>query len=179
MKQLISSKLCFLGILCLTCFTCVEGAQDKSPTILKVEKNTPKLEVRRSQIGYRSTLLFYTFKNRKAVLKLQFGNRDKTFPVTGTIYVFAKNVTENGIKKWLNNQHSDGLYPDVPRPERTLKIPAKLCKVTTHKLIDHTKLPFGEYDNYAVTFSVNDYADAKNLTLKGFKGATKVHVKTK
>lgn len=179
MKHMVTSGLCSLFFLFPTCFLCAEGAQDKSPAILKVDKSTPKLEVHQSQIGYRDTLLFYTFKNQKAVLKLQFGNRDKTFPLTGTVYLFAKGVTEDGIKKWLNNQHSDGLFPDVPEPVRTLKIPVKLCKVTTHKFINHTKQPFGEYDNYAVTFSVNDYVDENSVNLKGFKGATTVHVKTK
>ena len=84
---------------------CLAGsgfAEEESETgdrVLQVNDRTPKLEVRHSQIGYRSTLLFYTFKKQHAVLKLQIGNRDKTFPITATVYRFADGVTEEGLKK--------------------------------------------------------------------------------
>ena len=156
-----------------------EEAPEKASKVLEINKLTQKLEVRQSQIGYRDTLLFYTFNEQKTVLKLQIGNRDKTFPMTATVYIFDDSVTEDGLKKWLNNQHSDGLFPDVPEPISKHKVPAKFCEVTSHKLIDHTKQQFGEYDNYAVTFEVKDYADEMSIKLKGFSGDTKVHVKTK
>ena len=149
------------------------------PIKLEVNEKTPKLEVRYSQIGFRDTLQFYTFSQQKAVLKLQFGNQDKTFPVTGQLYLFADGVTEEDLKKWLNNQHSDGLFADIPEPIATHKLPAMHCKTTSHKFIDHSKEPFGEYDNYAVKFQVSDYSEVKNVVLKGFVGETKVHLKTK
>jgi hypothetical protein len=172
--------LSILLTLCIACLTFgAEEAPRKAPKVLEINKLTQKLEVRHSQIGYRNTLLFFTFNEQKTVLKLQIGNRDKTFPMTATVYIFDDSVTKDGLKKWLNNQHSDGLFPDVPRPISTLKIPATVCKVTSHKLVDNTKQPFGEYANYAVTFEVKDYADMMNIKLKRFTGETKVHVKTK
>jgi hypothetical protein len=176
-RTVTSAALSTLLTFCIASLACAEGAGEKTK-VLQVTKLTKNLEVRQSQIGFRSTLLFYTFKEQKTVLKLQFGNRDKTFPVTGTVYVFADSVTEEGIKKWLNNQHSDGLFPDVPKPV-SHKLPAKVCKVTSHKMTGQTKQRFGEYDNYDVTFEVKDYAGKTGIKLKGFKGATKVHVKTK
>jgi hypothetical protein len=164
-----------LLVFCFAGLACAEGAAKKS---LEVKTTTARLEVRHSQIGYRSTLLFYTFAEQQTVLRLQFGNQDKTFPVTGVVYVFDKTVTAEGIKKWLNNQHSDGLFPDVPQPNATIKIPAKVCTVTSNKLLDNTKQRFGEFANYAVTFEVKDYTDKTTIKLKGFKGETKVHVKT-
>jgi hypothetical protein len=174
-----SGTLSAVFALCIAGLACAEEASEKASRVLEVNKLTQKLEVRHSQIGYRSTLLFYTFKEQKTVLKLQIGNRDKTFPMTATVYIFADSVSEDGLKKWLNNQHSDGIFPDVPQPITTHKVPAKVCKVTSHKLIDRSKQQFGEYDNYAVTFEVNDYADMESIKLKGFAGDTKVHVKTK
>ena len=99
--------------------------------------------------------------------------------MSGTIYIFADSVKEDDLKKWLNNQHSDGIYPDVPDPISTHKIPDKACKVTSHKLIDRSKQEFGEYDNYSVTFDVKDYAEKKSIALKGFSDTAKVYVKTK
>jgi len=39
--------------------------------------------------------------------------------MTATVYIFDDSVTEDGLKKWLNNQHSDGLFVDVPEPTST------------------------------------------------------------
>ena len=164
------SILFTLGVACAAAGA--EEASDDGPRVLKVDEKTPKLEVRYSQIGFRDTLIFYTFDDEQAVLKLQFGNRDKTF-------LFDDDVTAEGLKKWLNNQHSDGLFPEVPEPTKTLKIPAKFCQVTSHELIDRSKQPFGEYENYDVKFEVDDYNDMMHVKLQGFTGATKVHVKTK
>lgn len=164
---------------CMAGLVTAEKPSAKAIKVLEVDKLTPKLEVRHSQIGFRDTLLFYTFKEQNVILKLQIGNKDKTFPMTATFYIFQDSVTEDGLKKWLNNQHSDAIFPDVPEPIMTHKAPAKVCTVTSHKLIDRSKQQFGEYDNYAVKFQVINYSDMKNVKLKGFTGETKVHVKTK
>jgi hypothetical protein len=156
-----------------------EAKEGNASKALEVKKSTQKQEVRESQIGYRDTLLFYTFPDQKSVLKLQIGNKDKSFPMAGEIYVFADSVKADDLKKWINNQHSDGIYPDVPEPVSTHKIPETACKVTSHKLIDRTKQDFGEFDNYSVAFDVKDYADKKGVALKGFSDTAKVYVKTK
>ncbi|MGY8771546.1 MAG: hypothetical protein ACKVH8_24285 [Pirellulales bacterium] len=171
--------LSILFTLCFISLACAEGSPDKSCKALEINKLTQKLEVRHSQIDYRSTLLFYTFKEQKTVLKIEIDNQDKKFPITATVYIFEERVTEDGLKKWLNNQHSDGLFPEVPRPITTCNIPPKICKVTSHKMTGHSKERFGEYDNYKVTFEVKDYTDKINIKLKGFTGESKVHIKTK
>jgi hypothetical protein len=156
-----------------------EGKEDKSLKALEVTKSTPKVEVRDSQIGYRDTLLFYSFADRMAVLMLQIGNKDQSFPMAGTIHVFADSVKKEDLEKWINNQHSDALYPDVPEPKSTHKLPGESCKVTSRKVIDRSKQMFGEFDNYSVTFEVKDYSDNKGVALKGFSDTAKVYVKTK
>ena len=175
-----TTKSFVISTLLTVCIAClgIGAEQEQGPKVLEINKQTKKLEVRQSQIGYRDTLLFYTFNEQKTVLKLQIGNKDKSFPITATFYIFEDGVTEDGLKKWLNNQHSDGLFPDVPEPIIKREAPEEVCKVTSHKLIDHTKQQFGEYDNYAVRFEVIDYTDMKNIKLKGFNGETKVHIKT-
>ena len=111
-------------------------------------------------------------------MRLEIDNWDKSFPMTGTLYVFAANTSEKEIKKWLNNQYSDGLFPEVPQPVSTLKFPDMICKVTSSKYIDRAKAGLGEYDNYTVNFEVKDH-DFKDFRLKGFTGETKVHIPAK
>jgi hypothetical protein len=99
--------------------------------------------------------------------------------MAGTVYVFAESVGEDDLKKWLNNQHSDGLFPDVPEPIETYKLPTIACKVMSHKLVDRSKQSFGEYDIYSVAFEVKDYSDKKGVALMGFADTAKVSIRTK
>lgn len=178
-RTIVSGLISVLLTVLLTRLSHADYKENTSSHSLEVTKSTQKLEVRESQIGYRDTLLFYTFPEQNAVLKLQIGNNDKSFTMAGTIYIFADSVKEDDLKKWLNNQHSDGLFPEVPEPISTHKIPEKACIVTSHRMIDRSKQEFGEYNNYSVTFDVKDYADKKSITLKGFSDTAKVHVKIK
>lgn len=178
-RTIVRGLLSVLFTVLIASVVCAEDKENKTSKALEITKSTQKLEVRESLTGHRDTLLFYTFTDQKAVVKLQIDNKDNSFPMAGTIYIFADSVKEDGLKKWLNNQHSDGLFPDVPEPISTHKIPETICKVTSHKLIDRSKQRFGEYDNYSVTFDVKDYTDTKSVTLKGFSDKATVHVKTK
>jgi hypothetical protein len=128
-------------------------------------------------IGFRNTLIFYTFKDQKAVLRLVIDNKNRDFPISATIYAFADDVTKEGLKKWLNNQHSDGLFPDVPVPTATHPVPAGSCKAISHKLAGTSKAPNGEFEDYAVTYEVRDVPAIEGILLKDFTAEAKVRVK--
>lgn len=137
------------------------------------------LTVRHSMIGFRNTLIFYTFEDQNAALRLDFDNKSRKFPFTATVYLFADRVTGDGLKKWLNNQHSDGLYADAPEPVATHKIPEKLCTTKSQKLIEKTEETHGKYENYSVKFSIGEFTKKKAFKLKGFTAETAVYAKTK
>ncbi len=137
-----------------------------------------KLEVSSSLGGFRNTLIFYTFQEQKAVLKVVIDNKSMKFPLAATLYTFADDVNEEGLKKWLNNQHSDGLFVDVPEPTATHKIAAGSCKMVSHKLIDQTKSPFGTFDNYSVVFKIRRVARTGQFRVKDFSDKATVHLKT-
>ena len=141
-------------------------------------KQVQKLEVSSSLGGFRNTLIFYTFNDQKAVLKIVIDNKSKKFPLAATLYTFADDVTEEGLKKWLNNQHSDGLFVDVPNPTATHKIPAGSCKTLSHKFIDQAKSPFGTFDNYSVAFKISRVAKTGTFRVKDFTDKATVHLKT-
>ena len=73
MRTITSGLLAALFTFFIASLVSAEGKEDKSLKALEVTKSTPKAEVRNSQIGYRDTLLFYTFTDQKAVLMLQLG----------------------------------------------------------------------------------------------------------
>lgn len=145
-------------------------------------KQAEKREVRYSMIGPRDTLIFYTFNNQQAILQLTIGNKDESFPVSGRVLLFSKETSEEGLRKWINNQHSDGLYPEVPEPVHTGPIAAGVCEVTSYKQIGVTKgsgLRKVDYNDYEVMFSMKAQNVAGQFVLAAFTDSSKVLVEMK
>ena len=155
------------------------AAEDELPTLDGKAKDVHRLEVSVGQLGFRNTLIFYTFAKQAAVLKVSIDNTTKKFPMTGTLYTFPKGTTEEALKKWLNNQHSDGLFVDVPEPVTMNKLPADAIKIVSSKAKDQVKQPFGTFENYAVEIEVKDVAKLGFRKIKGFRDTATVHLKLK
>lgn len=168
-----------LGFVIATNSTNAMIIMSDEPRTLQVDEETPIVDVAQSRIGYRSTLLFYTFVEQRTVLKFELDNKDKSFPISGTVMLFDEEVTKEGLDKWINNQHSDGLWADAPKPSKQIKIPEEVCKVTKHELIDKTRIRTTEYENYSVEFRVEDFTDMANVRIKSFEGKSKVHLPVK
>ena len=138
-----------------------------------------KVQVRHSMIGFRDTLLFYTFTGQQAVLRLHISNKDQSLPVTGTIYLFPEGTTDEGLKKWINNQHSDGLFPEIPKPVLTHKLPEGTCKAVSTKLLGEKKNPTSDdvFEDHEVAVSVKAYQLEEQFKLTPFTDKTGVFVK--
>ena len=165
---------------------CELFAQDQTPIlgdqankILKLNSDPPKVEIRYSMIGYRDTLIFYTFKEENAVLRVNIDNKSKTFPITAKLYLFDHEIESEGIKKWLNNQHSDALFGDAPMPTATHQIPSNRLKVTGFDYRKTVEESFGVFDEYSVNFRLRSVNHIKGVRLKPFKGQASVMIKKK
>lgn len=144
-----------------------------------VRKDAEKQEIRNSMIGFRDTLIFYTFNKQKAVLRLKIDNRQEKFPVTASVVLFNEDATEEGIGKWVNNQHSDALFVDAAEPVSEVELPAGSCQVIEKKVIDqaakdHMGKAFHEYE---VKVSVEAHEEKGKLKLDAFKDDAKVYLK--
>ncbi|MDB4466585.1 hypothetical protein N9066_00080 [bacterium] len=138
-----------------------------------------KLQVSQTFGGYRETQIFFTFPKKNVILKVRIDNKTKDFAATGKILVFPKSTTAEGLAKWLNNQHSDGLYPDIPLPVSTLDIPTKFCSSTNPKYIDQAKSHLGNFDKYSIEYAVKDVERIGDFQIKGFSGKAMVYLKDK
>jgi hypothetical protein len=138
---------------------------------------TVKQEVRQSMTGVRDTLVFYLFPEQQAVLCVRIGNADTTFPPQARIHTFAAGVTREGLEKWVNNQHSDGLFADAPESTADYEIPAARLKIQSHQHAGRSTQNGGDFDDYKVKFHIGDTAIGTLLQLKGFTGEALVHVK--
>ena len=141
----------------------------------QLEANTTKkVQVRHSMLGFRDTLLFYTFPDQQAVLQLNISNKDELLPVTGIVYLFPANTTTQGLKKWINNQHSDGLFPQVAIPTLSHELPKGICKAVTTKVLgekkNHSNLKV--FKDLAVTVSIKAHKLKDQFKLAAFKDQT-------
>ncbi len=141
-------------------------------------KGVKKFEVSQSQIGFTSTRVFYTLSDQRVIVVIHIDNTTK-FPVNGKVCRFGKDVTADGMAKWLNNQHSDGLFPDVPEPEVSTKLPPEACKVLASKLLGKEQGVQGAYEKYSVEFKIDEVKVNDQLLLKEFKDTVKVFVPVK
>ncbi|MGB0292901.1 MAG: hypothetical protein ACPGIA_10010 [Luteolibacter sp.] len=105
-------------------------ARDLDVTAADVKKQ----EIRHGQIGPRDTLIFYTFGDQDTVLQLNIKHAEGKFTLSGKMQLFKEGTGAEGMRKWVNNQHSCGLFPDVPKPT-AVELPAMACTVLESKLL--------------------------------------------
>jgi hypothetical protein len=140
-------------------------------------ESTRKDEVRHSMMGPRDTLLFYTFPDHQAILMVNVNNQTKRFSINATVYMFASGVGVKGLAKWVNNQHSDALFPEAPEPVGVYPLPGEAFSVISHELVNQTNEFNGTYENHLVTFAMRNVTEKGVFELKPFAGETTVHVR--
>jgi hypothetical protein len=145
-------------------------------------ETTAKVQVTQSMIGYRDTLLFYTFADEKAVLVVHIDNKNDQFSIKAALNVFPKNASKEGMTKWINNQHSDGLYPDVPEPTAVHHIPAKSFSVISKKIaeaviVEEGPPNAGKFNRYEVEFKIENVPAVGEIKIKDFTETASVFVK--
>lgn len=165
----------YLFIFPLAALLCCTAYAERS-----LEKDQAKrTEVRYSQIGPRNTLLFYTYESQQAILKLSIDNKDTTFPISGAIYLFDTGTTAEDLAKWVNNQHSCGLYPEVPKPVEIIQLPEEICSVTKAGVNrEGATSPMGDsFEDHKVGIAVKDHKVSGKFDLKEFKDQSGVFVR--
>lgn len=142
-------------------------------------KDAKKEQVRHSMTGMRDTLIFYTFAEKSAVLVLRIDNMSAPLPVTATVHLFAPGTTAEALGKWINNQHSDGLFIDPPEPTASVKLPDGTCTVTAREPVGQEKQPNGEdvFADYKVRFTVKEHRVEGKFHLPAFEDEANVFVK--
>jgi hypothetical protein len=142
-------------------------------------KDAKKELVRHSMIGMRDTLIFYTFAEKAAVLVLRIDNKSAPLPVSATVHLFAPGTTAEALGKWVNNQHSDGLFPEVPEPTASVKLPDGTCTVTAREPVGREKQALNEdvFADYKVKLTVKEHREPGKFHLPAFADEANVFVK--
>lgn len=166
--KLISSLLS--ALLCTSCLS--------AEVILDTAKeNVKKTQVTDSMNGFRDTLRFYEFVGEKAILLVRLDNKDTKFAVSAKLYLFDDATTADAMEKWVNNQHSDGLFVDAAEPKASHDIPVASCKAMAHEITEQAEAPNGKFTRYTVTFELKDVPQLGGFKVKNFTDKATVNVK--
>ena len=161
----------------LTLATCALVCATASARDLDVAaESAKKQEIRYGQIGPRDTVIFYTFGKQDAVLQLNIKHAGGKFSLSGKMQLFKEGTGAEGMAKWVNNQHSCGLFPDVPKPT-AVELPAEACAVVESKLLGVKAVGGGrvapqpgqepKFEDHSLKIQVSDLK-MDGFRLKGF-----------
>ncbi len=136
--------------------------------------------VQHNQGGPTDTVVFYPYYEQRAVLMIHIGNKDKSFPASGSVSLLPPTTTREGIDKFINNSYSDALHPDAPEAMETIKLPADIIQVKAGDIIGQDTNPSDEkevFDNYRVKLSVKKHNAAGKFTLSAIEDDVSVFLK--
>lgn len=163
---------------------CAAGAAaNQAPArIVGFTADTAGLEVNRyySLHAHGPTRKFYAFPDRRIVVVVHVNPaRADAIETTAVVHVFPATADPAGIDKWINNQHSDALYPDAAVPERTVEVAPERLRAKATGPLEHEVGGNGdEYDRYRVDFTIDGFT-AGDLTVKPSQGSAAAFVRTK
>ncbi|MGC6442119.1 MAG: hypothetical protein ACON4H_05595 [Rubripirellula sp.] len=148
-------------------------------TTLKITDETPMTQIRSSMIGYRDTVIFYSLRDNRAVVKVNIDNKGTNFPINATVFLFEAKATQEEIDKWINNQHSDALYADALEPISRYTLPKNKAKILSYSAAQTVTDSLGQHVDYTVHFKIRATSQKGSFQLKTFKDEASVFVKKK
>lgn len=144
-----------------------------------ITADTKATEVSRyfSGLAHGPTKKFYIVPESNAVVVV--ATVDGKADATATIHLFPAATTAEGVAKWINNQYSDAIYPDVPMPLRSVPVPADHFHTKVGPPLDHERGEEGdEYDRVRVDFTIDDFKDG-DLSVEASRGSLDAFIRTK
>lgn len=161
-------------------FASVNGGSSTTPqvdykSLVKSDENTEATTVTTCfcRPFYRSTMQIYHYTDQNSVLIIVFDNQSTEFEPSIELHLFDDTANAESISMWINNQHSDGLFINPPKPAVSVPISKDNISITSKSLREKQPgLP--EFASYRLEFTIDNYFEAGIVHLNGFSGATTV-----
>lgn len=171
------------GLLLVTLGVATARAADPAAArVVEITPDTAGLEVNRyySLHAHGPTKKFYAFPDLRVVVVVHVNPASADqIETTAVVHCFDAATDPAGIEKWINNQHSDALHPEVPEPRRSIAVdPARLHAKVEGPLEHEVGGGGDEYDRYRVDFTIDGFTDG-DLTVKPSRGSAAAFVRTK
>lgn len=104
---------------------------------------------------------------------------DGTSDASATIHVFPEGSTAEGIDRWINNRHSDAIYPEAAEPDRVIKVPGGKFRAKAGAVVGHEVGSGGdEYDRVPIEFTIEPFEDG-DVVVRASQGTLEAFVRTK
>lgn len=163
--------------------TTLAHAADPAPArVVQITTDTAGREVSSyfSPEAHGPTRKFYVFPEQRVVVVVYVKPAGAdAIETTVVAHVFDAREDADGIEKWVNNQHSDALFPDAARPRRSVTVDRGHLHTKVAGPLEHEVGGGGdEYDRYRVDFTIDEFTDG-DLTVKPSQGSAAAFVRTK
>lgn len=174
-------KLGTAVILPAICLMTSLATQATSPRqrIVSLTAETPSKEINRyfSLAAHGPTQKFHMLLEDRAVVIVR--TADGTSTASATVVLFAEDATIEGMERWINNRHSDALYPDAAQPLVSIDVPddafhAEVGPVLAHEVGDGGD----EYDRVHVDFTIDAFEN-EHLQFRPCTGGLDAFIRTK
>jgi len=180
MKKVILSVLYLVAILFFAgCdFTKVFGSSENTVRTLDVSASsvdTFEVSSYESLHQYGPTQKFFHLKEQNSVIHIET-SYDSSFETSVTVNIFENN-SKTDVDKWINNQHSDGIYADAPKPIEVFTLSKNQFSLKP-VFIENTSFGDNEaYDSYNIELTVDSVSE-EYFSLMEFTAYYSVHVLT-
>ncbi|MFU8894088.1 MAG: hypothetical protein ACNA8L_10705 [Luteolibacter sp.] len=177
--------LCILPLFFAACFGSRLLADDSAgkpvpATVRALQfEDARKQQIRNTMIGFTSTRIFYTFDSAKAVLVIHIDNQTADFGISGSLVLFAPDADAEGVAKWVNNQHSCGLFIDPAEPTSVHPLPDAITAIIRSDFAGEENNPIDQapYADYKLRIAVREHHVEGQFKLHGFEDNANVYLK--
>lgn len=143
---------------------------------------TPEMDAREvnryfSPHAHGPTQKFFVLPDAQVVVLV--ATMDGKSDASAMVYVFPEDTTAEGIDRWINNRHSDALYPDAAVPQRAINVPTGKFRAKADAVVSHEVGQGGdEYDRVPVEFAIDPFEDG-DVVVRASRGTLDAFVRTK
>jgi hypothetical protein len=96
--------------------------------------------------------------------------------VSGEVVLFGADEAVEMIERWVNNQHSDGLYPETAELLASYTIDPSAIEMSDLTLLDRTVgNSLEEYDTYSMTVHLDKVVEVDAFTLETLEVEFVIH----
>lgn len=154
--------------------SCLAGERE-----VVIGPKTESREVNRyfSLHAHGPTQKFFVLPDVRVVVVVS--TRDGTSDASATIHVFPESATAEGIGRWINNRHSDAIFPEAAKPERVIEVPDERFRAQAGRVVGHEVGSGGdEYDRVPIEFTIEPFQDG-DVIVRAARGVLDAFVRTK
>jgi len=124
-------------------------------------------------------LVVLPFRGKNAVLVIEFDNQTPDFDSTSKLVLFKSSASYESIRRWINNQHSDGVYDEYARPKVTYELKPDAVSINSSAFIETLSGVLGDvYKKTSIDFTGANASKPGSYFLNGFADQSVVYYQT-